>query len=227
MRVVQALHWMPDMLAQESERTRIHTELRRLLDDPKHGEAIREDLRAGGPTPLVNLHAETQAEAARERRVRRTVLMSTLSVRRGQLYLLDTCRNIDARLPFDCEGLQREGLFCTANENVRAKSETSGHFCVHSLVLPGEQAVLPGQGCGNDRPDEMSFLYLAKLDSILVNRSGVVFDRAVTAREIAGHRLLAREYFANAYRSVALKNSDPGIYRPGRNGRGEQNCRSG
>ncbi|TPJ37257.1 hypothetical protein FJ418_02795 [Mesorhizobium sp. B2-8-3] len=47
MRVVQALHWMQDMLAQESERERIRTELRRLLDDPKHGEAIREDLRGG------------------------------------------------------------------------------------------------------------------------------------------------------------------------------------
>lgn len=47
MRVVQALHWMQDMLAQESERKRIRTVLRRLLDDPKHGEAIREDLRAG------------------------------------------------------------------------------------------------------------------------------------------------------------------------------------
>lgn len=47
MRVVQALHWMQDMLSQNSERKRIQTTLRRLLSDPKHGEAIREDLRAG------------------------------------------------------------------------------------------------------------------------------------------------------------------------------------
>ncbi|MCO5066505.1 MAG: DUF6088 family protein [Rhizobiaceae bacterium] len=47
MRVVQALHWMQDMLTQESERKRIRTVLRRLLDDPRHGKAIREDLRAG------------------------------------------------------------------------------------------------------------------------------------------------------------------------------------
>jgi hypothetical protein len=47
MRVVQALHWMQDMLAQESDRKRIQTTLRRLFADPKHGEAIREDLRAG------------------------------------------------------------------------------------------------------------------------------------------------------------------------------------
>jgi plasmid stabilization system protein ParE len=38
---------MQDMLTQESERKRIRAELRRLLDDPKHGEAIREDLRGG------------------------------------------------------------------------------------------------------------------------------------------------------------------------------------
>jgi hypothetical protein len=49
MRVVQALHWMQDMLTQEGERKRIKTELRRLLADPKHGEAIRKDLRAGLP----------------------------------------------------------------------------------------------------------------------------------------------------------------------------------
>ena len=47
MRVVQALHWMQDMLTQDSERKRISTTLRKLLSDPKHGEAIREDLRAG------------------------------------------------------------------------------------------------------------------------------------------------------------------------------------
>jgi hypothetical protein len=37
---------MQDMLAQDSERKRITTILRRLFSDPKHGEAIREDLRA-------------------------------------------------------------------------------------------------------------------------------------------------------------------------------------
>ncbi|RUY15531.1 hypothetical protein EN981_39240, partial [Mesorhizobium sp. M7A.F.Ca.CA.001.13.2.1] len=47
MRVVQALYWMQDMLTQDSERKRIATILRRLLSDPKHGEAICEDLRAG------------------------------------------------------------------------------------------------------------------------------------------------------------------------------------
>ncbi|MBZ9982453.1 MULTISPECIES: DUF6088 family protein [unclassified Mesorhizobium] len=47
MRVIQALYWLQDMLTQESEHKRIATTLRRLLSDPKHGEAIREDLRAG------------------------------------------------------------------------------------------------------------------------------------------------------------------------------------
>lgn len=47
MRVVQALHWMQDMLTQDSERQRIQTMLRRLLVDPGHGRAIRDDLHAG------------------------------------------------------------------------------------------------------------------------------------------------------------------------------------
>ncbi len=47
MRVVQALYWMQDMLAQDSERQRVRTTLRRLLADPQHGKAIRDDLRAG------------------------------------------------------------------------------------------------------------------------------------------------------------------------------------
>ena len=47
MRVVQALHWMQGRWTHESERQRIKTTLRRLLADPKHGDAIREDLRAG------------------------------------------------------------------------------------------------------------------------------------------------------------------------------------
>jgi hypothetical protein len=47
MRVVQALHWMQDMLAQDSERQRVQTALRRLLADPQRGQAIHDDLRAG------------------------------------------------------------------------------------------------------------------------------------------------------------------------------------
>ena len=47
MRVVQALHWMQDMLSQDSERRRVQAVLRRLLADPRHGQTIRDDLRAG------------------------------------------------------------------------------------------------------------------------------------------------------------------------------------
>lgn len=47
MRVVQALHWMQDMLIQDSERRRVQTALQRLFADPQHGQAIRDDLRAG------------------------------------------------------------------------------------------------------------------------------------------------------------------------------------
>jgi hypothetical protein len=45
MRVVQALHWMKDMLA--SDRKRILGQLAKLLADPAHGAAIRQDLLAG------------------------------------------------------------------------------------------------------------------------------------------------------------------------------------
>jgi len=47
MRVVQALHWMQDMLTQNDERARVQAALRRLFADPEHGRAIRDDLRAG------------------------------------------------------------------------------------------------------------------------------------------------------------------------------------
>ena len=47
MRVVQALYWMQDMLFHDNERDRVGDVLRRLFADPKHGKAIRNDLRAG------------------------------------------------------------------------------------------------------------------------------------------------------------------------------------
>jgi hypothetical protein len=47
MRVVQALHWMQDMLEQDSERQRVQTVLAHLLAEPRHGAAIRDDLRVG------------------------------------------------------------------------------------------------------------------------------------------------------------------------------------
>ena len=47
MRVVQALHWMRDMLTQQSERQRVREALGRILADPRHGQAIRADLLSG------------------------------------------------------------------------------------------------------------------------------------------------------------------------------------
>ena len=47
MRVVQALHWLRGTLDDEGARARVVARLRTLLDDPVHGAAVRDDLRAG------------------------------------------------------------------------------------------------------------------------------------------------------------------------------------
>jgi hypothetical protein len=47
MRVVQALHWLQDMLSNETERQRVIEHLRKILADPTHGPPIRDDLRTG------------------------------------------------------------------------------------------------------------------------------------------------------------------------------------
>ncbi len=47
MRVVQALHWMRDMLSQDGERQRVEAKLRGVFADPRHGQSIRDDLQAG------------------------------------------------------------------------------------------------------------------------------------------------------------------------------------
>ena len=47
MRVVQALHWMHDMLSEDTERQHVEAKLRCLFADPRHGKSIRDDLRAG------------------------------------------------------------------------------------------------------------------------------------------------------------------------------------
>ena len=49
MRVVQALHWMQDMLTEDSERQHVRAKLRCLFADPRHGKSICDDLRAGLP----------------------------------------------------------------------------------------------------------------------------------------------------------------------------------
>jgi hypothetical protein len=45
MRIVQALHWLHDMLPAEGDS--ILTRIRKILNDPKQGKAIRDDLRSG------------------------------------------------------------------------------------------------------------------------------------------------------------------------------------
>lgn len=47
MRVVQALHWMQDLLNEDKEQRRVQAALKRILNDPRQGRAIRDDLRAG------------------------------------------------------------------------------------------------------------------------------------------------------------------------------------
>jgi hypothetical protein len=48
MRIVQALYWLQDML--DTDRSRIVAQLKRVLQDPTHGEAMRVDLQHGLPT---------------------------------------------------------------------------------------------------------------------------------------------------------------------------------
>ena len=48
MKVVQALHWLRDTLPQD--KTRIIRRLQTILNDPKHGKRLRNDLREGLPT---------------------------------------------------------------------------------------------------------------------------------------------------------------------------------
>lgn len=47
MRVVQALHWLKDALADPETRSRVDARLRAILADPRHGPAIRSDLHEG------------------------------------------------------------------------------------------------------------------------------------------------------------------------------------
>jgi len=47
MRVVQALYWLQDVLANPEERSRVAKQLRSLFADPVHGQGIRDDLRDG------------------------------------------------------------------------------------------------------------------------------------------------------------------------------------
>jgi hypothetical protein len=47
MRIVQALYWLQDVLGEPEERLSTAARLRRILNDPKHGATIREDLVEG------------------------------------------------------------------------------------------------------------------------------------------------------------------------------------
>jgi hypothetical protein len=50
MRIVQALHWMQDVLANSDERERVARRLHHLFADPEHGPVLRDDLRQGFST---------------------------------------------------------------------------------------------------------------------------------------------------------------------------------
>jgi hypothetical protein len=47
MRVVQALYWLQDILTNPPEQARVKKQLRKILSDTKHGQAILHDLRGG------------------------------------------------------------------------------------------------------------------------------------------------------------------------------------
>lgn len=56
MRVVQALHWLRDLLASPDDEAQLRQRLQRILADPVHGAALRADLAAGLPTLPAWMH---------------------------------------------------------------------------------------------------------------------------------------------------------------------------
>jgi hypothetical protein len=50
MRIVQALHWLRDMMGREEDDGALPRRLGRLLNDPEHGPRLKNDLREGLPT---------------------------------------------------------------------------------------------------------------------------------------------------------------------------------
>lgn len=50
MRIVQALHWLRDTLGQDDQDIDVENRLKKLLSDPVHGDALRNDLADGLPT---------------------------------------------------------------------------------------------------------------------------------------------------------------------------------
>ena len=80
MRIVQALYWLQDVLG--SDRAKIMQRLRRIVSDPTHGGALRDDLEKGFHTlpiwmqsvvrelldPVMSSHARTRSRASMSRR---------------------------------------------------------------------------------------------------------------------------------------------------------------
>ena len=64
MRIIQALHWLHDMLP--AERDSIFKRLRKILWDPKHGAAIRRDLQNGLDALPAWMRQEVEVLLARE-----------------------------------------------------------------------------------------------------------------------------------------------------------------
>ncbi|MEI9986124.1 MAG: hypothetical protein WDN69_24880 [Aliidongia sp.] len=71
MRVVQALHWLQDMLVNDDERARVSAALRLLFADPSHGQAIRDDLRSGLPALPIWMQEIPPRSSRSDRRGRR------------------------------------------------------------------------------------------------------------------------------------------------------------
>jgi hypothetical protein len=69
MRVVQALHWLRDMLGREGEVDDVQKRLRRLLTDPGHGHLLRADLIAGMHTLPAWMQALLKAVTASDARL--------------------------------------------------------------------------------------------------------------------------------------------------------------
>ena len=77
MRIVQALHWLRDMMGREEDDGALPRRLRRLLNDAEHGPRLKNDLREGLPTLpawmqvfLKPLLAEDTSDTVRDGAVR-------------------------------------------------------------------------------------------------------------------------------------------------------------
>src|SRR3569623_1822817 len=138
-----------------------------------------------------------------------TLGMTAMDVaNRAQLEVHDTAGDVEAGLALQAEGLQREGVGRTANQEVAAAADADRGIAANAAVAAGQVTRTDLGGRGMHAPAEIGLAGRTEFDAEAADGGNITFGTTAAALEHAIEVGRGRQDLADIRTAVAAKNAN-------------------